>query len=302
MGAKTTAGAFGLGFVNLPPSTKFHLQQEMLKIQSGTKVRDIYGLEIDVREEIANGSKHNHRVSNNNLHLAKQHTGENCIINLQNQLIAENSVKVGSAVAVGARARGGGPGEGVGSAVAAGARTRGDGTGEGKESTARGGMREGVGVSGEVEVMNEIRAVEIIELSSSGNGSDTSFASVTNVNGYRNPSSQDDGLLLNAKADEMAVQVVKRMRNKYTEELSDYQKCKGDDKSGGIKKELKKLKKSIMKVDDEFKNKTHVNMIKRVTSDGDKLLKDDDDDEHIDSQEVMEILLTEHELDDGSTN
>jgi len=116
----------------------------------------------------------------------------------------------------------------------------------------------------------------------------------------------DDEVLVDAKADEMASRVAKRMRKKYSEDLGNFQKWRSDkNKNVGEcaidKGELKRLKGSIKKVDAEIDNSTHINMIKRLTSDGDELVNDKNG-PVVDSPEVMELLLAEHELDDYDDN
>ena len=62
------------------------------------------------------------------------------------------------------------------------------------------------------------------------------------------------------------------------------------------KNDLKKLKKTLKQLSDDKKNEEHINLIERMTSDGDDLMSPN----KINSQNVMDMILQEHELDEDS--
>ena len=68
-----------------------------------------------------------------------------------------------------------------------------------------------------------------------------------------------------------------------------------DEDEKDVKKiEFKKMKKTLKRLrEDKYKNE-HVDLIERLTSDGDDLMSPN----KINSQNVMELILDEHEMED----
>ena len=58
--------------------------------------------------------------------------------------------------------------------------------------------------------------------------------------------------------------------------------------------ELKKMRKSLSRLKDDKNKGDHVDLIKRLTSDGDDLMSPN----KMNSQNVMELILDEHEMED----
>ena len=60
------------------------------------------------------------------------------------------------------------------------------------------------------------------------------------------------------------------------------------------KVELKKMRKSLSRLKDDKNKGDHVDLIKRLTSDGDDLISPN----KMNSQNVMELILNEHEMEE----
>ena len=67
-----------------------------------------------------------------------------------------------------------------------------------------------------------------------------------------------------------------------------------EDEKDVKKMELNKMKKSLRRLRDDKNKGEHVDLIKRLTTDGDDLMSPN----KMNSQNVMELILDEHEMED----
>ena len=92
--------------------------------------------------------------------------------------------------------------------------------------------------------------------------------------------------------------VNKKMKIVHTNLMIDYKKKDKVEDEVEKKKmivEVKKMKKSLQKMKECKKNNEHVDLIERLTRDGDDLIKDD---VSITSSDIMDLICTEHEMEE----
>lgn len=95
---------------------------------------------------------------------------------------------------------------------------------------------------------------------------------------------------------DMFERVDKKLKTKYSCGIRGLSKITNREEKEVKKNDLKKLKKTLKQLSDDKKNEEHINLIERMTSDGDDLMSPN----KINSQNVMDMILQEHELDEDS--
>ena len=95
---------------------------------------------------------------------------------------------------------------------------------------------------------------------------------------------------------DMFERVDKKLKTKHSCGIRGLSKITNREEKEVKKNDLKKLKKTLKQLSDDKKNEEHINLIERMTSDGDDLMSPN----KINSQNVMDMILQEHELDEDS--
>ena len=95
---------------------------------------------------------------------------------------------------------------------------------------------------------------------------------------------------------DMFERVDKKLKTKHSCGIRGLSKITNREEKEMKKNDLKKLKKTLKQLSDDKKNEEHINLIERMTSDGDDLMSPN----KINSQNVMDMILQEHELDEDS--
>lgn len=96
---------------------------------------------------------------------------------------------------------------------------------------------------------------------------------------------KDDAI--NDRSHAMTIRTLKKMRTQYTSGVSKFSSM-----STPEKRKLKDLKESIAVLTKEYEDGSHLHTIRRLTNDGDTL----DGDDAIDSQNMMDLVMSDHEL------
>ena len=84
------------------------------------------------------------------------------------------------------------------------------------------------------------------------------------------------------------------MKKIYSSEIKSFGKLEDIDEKEVKKVELKKMRKSLSRLKDDKNKGDHVDLIERLTSDGDDLMSPN----KMNSQNVMELILNEHEMEE----
>ena len=92
----------------------------------------------------------------------------------------------------------------------------------------------------------------------------------------------------------MFARVNKKLKSAYTAEIRNLAQMKNCANKKNKNVELLKMKKSIKKIEKDKKNGDHIELVKRLTTDGDDLVSP----EKVNSQTVLDYILTEHNMDD----
>ena len=256
--ARASAGALQIDYINLPLTTQFAMQKAMSKAQKGTVVEKGDGQKVDARDvKYGSGGKKGHRAVNN-------------------RLKDVDGCRLGSAV--------------------------------GRDNECFDDeMSEAIKRSEEDEfLMNERKKErmemermekELISKEKETGCEGRKKREVINVD--EEDSDIDDTLngskdVASTLANNMFERVNKRMKKIYSHDIRSLKKIDDEDEKDVKKIELKKMKKSLKRLrEDKCKNE-HVDLIERLTSDGDDLMSPN----KMNSQNVMELILDEHEMED----
>lgn len=99
------------------------------------------------------------------------------------------------------------------------------------------------------------------------------------------------------KVYEMFKRVHKRMKVSYTKLMKEYRDCDTNDDKADLVYRMQKLKRSLKKMIDTEKSGEHIDMIGRLTADGEDL-----ENNSISSVDVMELVVIEHDMEDFTDN
>ena len=104
----------------------------------------------------------------------------------------------------------------------------------------------------------------------------------------------DNKKVATALANNMFERVNKKMKKIYSSEIKSFGNLEDVDEKEVKKVELKKMRKSLSRLKDDKNKGDHVDLIERLTSDGDDLISPN----KMNSQNVMELILNEHEMEE----
>ena len=98
--------------------------------------------------------------------------------------------------------------------------------------------------------------------------------------------------------EKMFERVNKKLKKRYTCEFKQLSSIIDKNEKKKKKKDSKELKKSLKRLKNDQVNGDHIDLIERLASDGDDLISPN----KLNSQNVMELILDEHELDNDDSD
>ncbi len=281
---RMAAGCFGVGFVDLPMTSQFQLQKKFVAAQNGTVVTTPNGEKVDARDiPNSSGGKRKHRVANNRLVMnsknGKKHSGlfdEEEKMKLQMEEAMKRSMMDEREFHLQMDE----------------ARKRSLLTDQSSVMNSFNKKQKKVKNEEDRKMPAVRNEDEVIEIDDAEEDDDYRRRQSVSFSRIENEAITD------GRAAEMYARSKDRIMKTYRMELAEFKSMNNNKENKEEKKrkraKVKKLKQQCIRLTDEEKNGEHISLIKRVTSNGKELFSP----EPIKSQEVVDMILEEYELDE----